>query len=390
MRVTILHRYFWPQEYPYAQMLKDITESVNDIGHNVNVMTTTNGSTTEQSLREEWTRYNNIKFHVLRLGSEKGYGVIRKLLNSLYYGIWVFGSLCVKKNDIVMVATTPPIIIAAMVRWASYFRRFKYVYHCQDIHPEAMLMNSNIRQGLMYSLLLKIDKNNINQAWKVITLSKDMKQTFQKRGCRTEHIKIINNFAFKSVDLKQKRNSKNKIQFLFAGSLGRFQNLEMLMQALIYFRTNDNVEFIFLGDGILRKKMESVKKEQQLDNVYILGQKSVQEAVLAMSEADYGIVSIAPGICKVAYPSKAIMYIGNGLPIFTLVDKGSELAKFVTDNKVGVTTSPNSVESIVTGIESAMKQHNSCPILHKDVKYIASIHFGKTTTLNKMSQVFTL
>ncbi|MCW8933013.1 MAG: glycosyltransferase family 4 protein [Gammaproteobacteria bacterium] len=389
MRVTILHRYFWPQEYPYAQMLKDITESVNNLGYDVRIMTTTDGSANEKSLREKWQKQNNIKINVLKLGAEKGHGIFHKLLNSLYYGAWVFTSLCFRRNDIVMVATTPPIITAALVRWASYIRRFKYIYHCQDIHPEAMLLNSNIRQNLLYNILLKIDSKNINQAWKVITLSEDMKNTFKKRSCRTEHVKIINNFPFKKVDVKLKNAADFKIRFLFAGSLGRFQNLEMLMRALIHFGDRDDVEFVFLGEGVLRKHMERIKNKYQLVNVQILGQKSVQEAVTAMGKADFGIVSISPRICEVAYPSKAIMYIGNGLPIFALVDDGSELSRFVIENKIGFAVSPSSEQKIVDGIEKIIENHKLSPISRQYTEEIASIHFGKNTTLEKIAQVFT-
>ena len=372
-------------------MLKDITEAVKNMDHDVRVLTTAVGSTEEEQLRKNWTSETNIDIHTLKLGSEKQHGIIRKSFNAVYYGVWVFFSLIFHRSDVVMVATTPPIVIAALVRWASYFRKFKYVYHCQDIHPEAMLLNSNIQKGFLYNLLLKIDSRNIDHAWRVITLSEDMKNTFRKRGCRTEHIYIINNFAFEKAEPREDNdNSKNHVRFLFAGSLGRFQNLDMLMQALVNFRKRSDVEFVFMGDGILRDRMEEIKNNNQLNNVQILGQKSVQEAVLAMQNADMGIVSIASGICDVAYPSKAIMYLGSGLPILALVDEDSELWDFIIDNEIGVTISLSSESAIVSGIMKAIEKCKTTPFSRKHIESVATNYFGKRTTLEKFSKVFTL
>jgi colanic acid biosynthesis glycosyl transferase WcaI len=390
VRVTIVHRYFWPLEYPYAQMLKDISEKLVASGHDVSIITATDSFNNTRVLRQQWKKNTNVIIKELVLGSEKNKSILRKGINAIYYGLWVGFSLLRNKTDIVMVATTPPIIMAAIVRFLSYFFGFRYVYHCQDIYPETLLINNMIKDGFFYQALKKIDKKNVDKAWKVITLSDDMKNTFKERGCKSDHINVINNYAYhNNISLKNMKNKpKNVIRFLFAGSLGRLQNLELLMNALIMFKKRTDVEFIFVGDGFMRKEMNEIKENNKLDNVKLLGQVSLEEAVSFMNSSDFGIVSISQGIHQVAYPSKMVMYIGNGLPVFAIVESDSEISRFLRDNKVGLSVSPNTVEGVSAGIENAINAYNRGDIDIDNVSFISEQCFGKDLTLSKFSEVF--
>ncbi len=390
MRITILHRYFWPQSYPYARMLKDIAESLVNAGHDVKVMTSRQGTEQEDNQRLIWMKHNGIKMSFITLGSEKKKELIRKALNAIYFGMWVFYKLLFGRQDVVMVATTPPIVVAALVRWVGFLRGFKYVYHCQDIHPEAMLINREINENIFYRILRKIDKKNIDAAWKVITLSGDMRNTLAKRTSSVEHIHLINNYIFESAPPKDNKEIKvsDTVKFLFAGSLGRLQNLELLFESLEPFAKRKDVIFEFMGEGVLRSRLEAIKQRLNLDNVSFLGQKTFAEAVMAMREADAGIVSLAPGICNVAYPSKSVMYLGNGLPIFALVDEQTELAHFIEAHTLGVSVTPDSTSVVSEAIEKMIGLCKKEAISRKKVEALANEFFGKEQALKKFEGIF--
>jgi len=370
-------------------MLKDITETLST-KHTVSILTTNSGNPDEKELRQAWAQEQNINLDALSLGSEKRASIVKKATNSLYFGFWLIFKLITTKTDVIMVATTPPVIIAMIVRWVSCLKKIKYIYHCQDIHPEAMLLGGNIHQGFIYKLLRNIDKKNINSAWKVITLSKDMKKTLEERGCKTSHVTIINNFIFESSDnTSSPRKDKNdKIQFLFAGSLGRLQNLTLLIDSLVLLKHRNDIQFTFMGDGIMYEEMLRCKENNKLDNVEFLGQRSLKEAVEAMKAADVGIVSIGNHITRVAYPSKTMMYLGNGLPVMALVDEQTELYEFINNKEVGIAVAPSSPETIAKSIEKFVSRLKQKPIDKHYVEKTANTFFGKKTILNKFLETF--
>ena len=381
----IIHRYFWPQNYPYAIMLKNITETVAKNFDQITVLSTEQESG-ELFTRRAWADSKNICLKTLKMGSERRRGLFYKLLNMAKYSFWIFLQLLVSKPSVVMVATTPPILIAAIVRWLSYLKGYKYIYHCQDIHPEAMLYNNNIRPGMVYNILINIDKKNIDHAFKVITLSEDMRQSLGRRGCKIDHVHLINNFIFKKS--KEAVNvDTTKTTFLFAGNLGRLQNLDILFEALVPFKNFDNVSFNFMGSGALEDKLQKFVKENELHNVHFLGQRSVNEAVKAMRESDFGIVTLSKGITGVAYPSKTMIYLGNGLPILALIDSGTELSRFINDNRLGISVAPTSVKKIVSAIEELISKSNDDCFSKERVTDLADMYFGEKVILNKFLKV---
>ena len=383
MKIVILHRYFWPQPYPYAQMLKGIAEKLSG-RYSVSILTTDSGDVNEKLQRSKWSKTKSINIQALSLGDEKRAGLAKKVVNSIYFGHWICIKLLFSRADIVMVATTPPVIIATLVRWLSFIRGFKYVYHCQDIHPEGMLIGGKIRIGIAYRFLLYLDKKNINYAWKVITLSKDMKKTLEDRGCKVSHINIINNFIFVDNDGPASReNKKNKVHFLFAGSLGRLQNLDILMDGIILLKCREDIHFTFMGDGIMFDEMCRCKADNNLGNVELLGQRSINEAVQAMQLADVGVVSIGTDIGKVAYPSKTMMYLGNGLPILALVNEGSEIYSFINSKKLGCAVSPGSADDVAKSIGTMADIIKNSPFDRSSIKGVARAYFGKDIILKK-------
>lgn len=388
MRITVLHRYFWPQNYPYAIMLKEIVETLVASGNEIKILTTIQGGDSECNLRKSWKVGLGVDLNELRLGQEKKRGLLRKGVNAIYFALWIFWKLISGCQDVVLVGTTPPIIVATVVRWGAKIRGYKYVYHCQDIHPEAMRVTGSLKRSWFYKWLLNMDKKNIDQAWKVITLSADMCNTFERRGCRVEHVEVINNFIFEEpqaeVDVSV---AKSKIKFIFSGSLGRLQNLEVMISSFEPFKNREDVDFVIMGEGILRPRLEELKSELDLKNVTFVGQKSLDDALAAMREADVGLVSLSPGVIDVAYPSKTIMYMASGLPVLAIVDEDTDLARLIVDKDLGDTAPPDSISEISKAIDKLVRRFHSQPIQRQYVQKTAYNLFGKEVILKKLERV---
>jgi len=381
---TIVHRYFWPQNYPYATMLKDIAETVGGSYQDVLVLSSQHEDQDQERRKSNFDQ-TQFRFDVLNMEPERHLGILGKALSMARYVFWLGLQLLSSKSDVVMVATTPPIFAAVCVRWVAKIKKFKYIYHCQDIHPEAMSVNGDIKSQWLYRLLKKLDKKNVDAAAKVIVLSEDMKRTLALRGSDVSHVEIINNFIFDYSDAPSSLDSE-KVKFLFAGTMGRFQNLEMLVRSLDRVRGRSDVEFHFMGDGAAKSKLESLKAELSLDNVFFHDHRSVEEALDAMNSSHFGIVSLAKGVSKVAYPSKTMMYLGSGLPILALVDRDSEIFSFINENKLGLAVEPDSVESISKAIEELLSVDDSSVYSRDRVKRIANEYFSKKVILEKFSK----
>lgn len=126
------------------------------------------------------------------------------------------------------------------------------------------------------------------------------------------------------------------LNVVFAGNLGRFQNLEVLIDAATILIDDAAVEFHIFGDGTRWFALERTIDERRLDSVHLYGhQQPEQVATFLRERADLAVVSLAPGVIGAAYPSKTLSYLRNGCPVLALVEADSELARTVQASGAG-------------------------------------------------------
>jgi glycosyltransferase involved in cell wall biosynthesis len=87
--------------------------------------------------------------------------------------------------------------------------------------------------------------------------------------------------------------------------------------------------------------------------VHFLGQHPVEIARAVMAKSHLGIVSLSPGVSKVAYPSKLMTYVDSGCPVFALIESDSSVAGDVRAHDLGYVCSERTPEAVARAIVAA-------------------------------------
>lgn len=392
--IAIVHRFFWPHTYPYAQMLKYIAEGVKVSGFDVSVYTAHERGTGQCEERARWGEKWGISVKSMVMPNERRFSIAMKCISAMRFSVWVFVSIVRSKAELVWVASTPPIVMPAVVRLARLFREFKLIYHCQDIHPESMAVNGNLSSGALFKLLRGIDKGNIDSSEAVVLLSRDMRDTVVARGCKGGNIHIVNNFVFgtdsaRSLEDVRACDTRRTRTFLFAGSLGRFQNLDYLLDVFIEAAGLFDYKLIFMGDGPLYEALKNKTADASLSRISFLGQQPLSVALAAMDSADYGLVSLSPGVEKVAYPSKTIMYLSRGLPVVAFLPIDNELSEMLEDKGLGfvVDNTVSSVQEAAFRFHQALLSFESKTVNRADIRAFCATEFSKEAVVAKLVKV---
>lgn len=107
-----------------------------------------------------------------------------------------------------------------------------------------------------------------------------------------------------------------------------------------------------MGDGPVRPLMERMVKDSGFqDKIKFPGHRPLSDAIKAMQAADFGLVSLTPGVDKVAYPSKTIMYLAAGLPCLAFVSPSSSLGRMLEENDLGAAFDLTDAESVFSQVE---------------------------------------
>jgi glycosyltransferase involved in cell wall biosynthesis len=319
-----------------------------------------------------------------------------KLGNMAFFTLSCFLSILFgKKYDFVMASTVPQVILGAACCLACTIRGSRFIYHCMDIHPEIGHISGEFSNRLVFSVLQKIDSWTCRHAYRVIVLSQDMEQALSSRpGSGKIDVEIINNFSLPSFEPEQPIHSlpgpskkENVIRFVFAGNIGRFQNLELIVDAFARLDTQNDIEILFVGEGKAKPTLQDRAGSLLNKQIFFLPHQPLPIAQKLIQTADMGIISLTPGVISYAYPSKTMTYLAEGCPLFAIVEQSSELADFIYKENLGLSCAPNDVQGIAQNFKYLLQNRHKMDDYKKSAVDKGKNYFDQERILQRWSQV---
>jgi len=321
-------------------MLRSIGEGLAQDGHNVHAFASRPSYRGVQSAPRTET-LGALQVKRCWVFAENRKNPVLRFLNVLLYCCALFFHVFKTRPDVVSASTFPPVIAAWSASLAARFVGAKFIYHMQDIHPEvSQHSGGKLGRGIAFKILRWLDNQTLRRSDTVIVLSSDMLQTVSERGIADLNIKIINNFLLDDFDAPLTPPDAllkpvGVRRAIFAGNLGRFQNLDLLAEGVATcFKDHPNLELMFLGDGALSDRLK--EKWSDHPQVKFAPFLPFAQAQAVIAQSDIGLVSLTAGIYRVAYPSKVLSYLGLGVPVLALVEPESGLAHTIEENGLGV------------------------------------------------------
>ena len=158
--------------------------------------------------------------------------------------------------------------------------------------------------------------------------------------------------TLRSTNLPAVRLGKaDRFCILFAGTMGLGQGLESVLLAAQICRTTVPVaEFLFMGGGVDRSRLERMAEEMQLDNVRFLPRHPMQAMGGILAGADALLVHLKDDpLFRITIPSKAQAYMAAGRPI--LMGVCGDAADLVKRSQAGVLCEPDNPQSIADAVK---------------------------------------
>lgn len=334
-RLLLVHRYYHPDAPPYATMLRVIAQRLAADGHDVQVLSSmpTYNETTTHLRPPPLEVEEGVSVRRLRLPRERKDMPVQRAVLAVLFVLAVFAEILRRRPDLVTFSTMPPVLLGMAVRigMAMVGRRGRYLYHCQDLYPEATWVGGR-SPGPVARLAMLAERGTRRHAAAVVVLSRDMKDTVVAGGARPERTHVINNFSMVEPTTDRPPMAGRRPRVVFAGNLGRFQQLDTIADAVRTVRSREvDVEWLFLGDGPGRPILEAVEG----DDVELRGYVPPAEAFAHLQRCDIGLVTLREGMLDVAYPSKTMTYLAAGCQVLTTAPRSSDLGRVIDTHGVG-------------------------------------------------------
>jgi len=247
------------------------------------------------------------------------------------------------------VVASPPLFLGIGVWLVSRLKRRLFVFHVQDLQPDAALGLGMIKPGLAVRILHALERWTYRRAALVTGISEGMMDAFRRKGVDERKIHLFPNWI---PDASQEAVSASTSSFrkanniaattpliAYSGNIGIKQGLEIVVDAAI----SSEIHWAICGDGaakpeLLARAAQASRMSGCEAHFYPIQPDALYQSLLR--EADVNLITQQRGTGQFFFPSKLLSVVHQGRPVLAVADTDSELARAVREGGFGAVTSP--------------------------------------------------
>jgi colanic acid biosynthesis glycosyl transferase WcaI len=257
----------------------------------------------------------------------------------------------IQRGDKVLVVTNPP-LLPFLVRLACWIKGVKFVLLVHDVYPDVFVPLGLMNQSNpLYRIVSWVNGKLYSSADRVVVLGRDMAKLVEIKSGGRAKVSIIPNWGDVDVieptakqenALLQELGMVDKFVVHYSGNHGRTHDLLSLVEAANELQGQDDIHFLFIGEG--SGKAEAVARAEALglNNVTFRTFVDRSELNISLNASDVSVVAFKKGMAGISVPSRLYNLMAAGKPILAVVDDASEVADVIREAELGVTVPPES------------------------------------------------
>lgn len=284
----------------------------------------------------------------------------------------------------VLVVVSPPLLLGAAAWFVTRFKRAPFVFHVQDLQPDAAAGLGMLKPGPLLRALYWLEKFAYAKAARVTGIMPGMLDAYRAKGVPEEKLFEFPNgvtlpdpAAFPPRGRFRERHGFRPDDFiaLYSGNLGVKQGLDGLVEAGRHLK-DPRVKIVICGGGAQREALTKQVADLGLKNVHMLPLQPESQYHEMLVDADLCLITQQKGSGKYFFPSKLLTTLAFAKPVLTVADWVSELAVAVNTGKFGVNVEPGNAEHLAHELDDLARQPAVLAILAQaGRRYVAQFDF---------------
>jgi glycosyltransferase involved in cell wall biosynthesis len=319
------------------------------------------------------------------------------ICNGITFFISVFWKLLLSKDDrIFLIATTPPFLpyIGYILK---KLKRRNYIIIVYDIHPDITIKIGYMKDAILAKIWDKTYSWVYEKSVRTIVLGQCMAEVIREKVHEESYskIKVIQNWEDENFIIPQNKqenlfsrqyNLVDKFVVLYSGNMGQHHNLEPVLGAAEYLKT-EKIRFLFIGEGIQKEKLVKKTKNMNLDNVKFLPFQLKENLPYTMTCGDVIIVSQEQGTEGLCVSCKLYTAMAAGRPILAIIGENSEIARVVKEYNCGIVVNNGDAQGVAKALLKLQNDKNLCAEMGENARRAFEDNFTKNHAISKYYEV---
>jgi colanic acid biosynthesis glycosyl transferase WcaI len=407
MRILFLNLYFPPDTSATAKSAESMVQALAQ-NHEVTVLC--GRPSYDPTERRQWKLWQTERlstknaqsignhagkpaaFTVIRVGST-AYPRIqmnRRILNYLTYVKVAFWRAIFIPCDVIFAMTDPPFngIIGA---YLSLLKRKPLIYDIQDMYPDMAVAGSIVQPGLLTRLWERLHRWALGRAARIIVLGDDMRTRVIAKGIDPAKVFIVRsgidtglaNSSILNPQVTRAIRGNFRFVLLHAGNLGFYGAWNTIIAAARQLE-NENVGFVFVGDGAERSRLEGLAAGAT--NIRFLPFFPSSDIPSVLAAPDAHIVTIKRGLEGIVVPSKMFGIIAAGKPIVAVAAAETDVAALGLRHGFAICVDPASPDKLASRIRRLAADPAALASMSQAATN-AAIQYSQSNELNNLLNI---
>ncbi len=283
---------------------------------------------------------------------------LKRVLHELSFILTSFFNLVIAKKSDVLIVISPPLGLGLAACLVSRLKRIPFIFHVQDLQPDAAVDLGMIKKGLFVRFLYKIEKFIYKKASLVTTISEGMREKIILKGIDPKKVLLFLNWVnsdyirpYKRHNIFREENGiKDKFIVLYSGNIGMKQGLDTILDVADRTRDQDDIMYLIVGNGVYRENLIRKNMKMGLNNVKFIPVQSNNMLPHMLSAADVSLVPQQRAVTDIVMPSKLTGIMASGRAVIACANRGSEVYKLITESGCGIVVEPDNPEQMLEAV----------------------------------------
>jgi len=399
LRILIVTQYFWPENF----RITDLANALKEKGHEITVLTGMPNYPTGKLYEgySWWKKRREFKLGIsivrVPLFVRRESRAWQLVLNyfSFVFSACLFAPWLLRKKqfDIVFTYEPSPVTVAIPAIMMAKIKKAPMFFWVQDLWPETLAATGAIKSPKILSLVGRMVKNIYHGCDYILVQSKSFIEPAIAVGAEVEKIKYFPNWAeslYQPVQLNSNASERNEVPndgfvVMFAGNLGTAQSLDTIMAAAEKLK-DENIHWVFLGDGRRRVWLQNVIEEKRLDNVHLLGSHPMETMPAYFSLADVMLVTLKDDpVMATTIPGKMQSYLACGKPIIGALNGAG--AEVINESSSGYSVASDDISGLVKAVlNMSHLSDDERDEMGKSARYYYERNFDRDMLLHQLEE----
>ena len=332
-KLSIVCENYWPEFASTGQLITELAEGLTAF-YEVEVLTTQPRYNAKYERRPGREEQNGVTIRRLFSAGFNKRSRAGRLSNWVSFLFAASFAMSVRwRRRIYLIVTNPPtapwtVLVAKPLGQRSYV-----LVH--DLYPDlAEALGAVPLGGILSRSFDFVNRLAFRHANGLIAVGTDMALRIQQKLGSSVDVQVLPNWAdedriapgaSEGSEFARTHGLLDRFVFLYAGNLGRFQDLEILIDAVHLLDSTWNREpvLVFVGNGEKRERIEELAQGSGRVQVHdYVPYESLGDLYRA---ASVGLIALEPGAEQTNVPSKTYSIMAAGLPFLAVCSASTDL-----------------------------------------------------------------